>query len=265
MNYQQSIRQVFAPLGERLYMFKSKMYLYDYAEYISPMEVEDKMTYYFDEDLVFHLGRLVNAFDPQEVVALAKEYEERTYKLLAQLEPRKTKTILSKGEIEIVDLNDEEQAQLLNNWKNELSIYAYELEALQNARIGFTETSEREKIKSENPIHPKDLFEKIGKAKVPLYQKEFEQTMSLSQVALFMHYLTEQAIMPPYGITNYSYLASYFFNVSYKVREDLKPLMSKGGIKNASIADMNKIRDKFASLQKAVQDDIKTLSQVKNE
>ena len=208
-----NVKELFAPLDERLYKFESNYFstFYFYANFSS--EELDKV-----KPNIYEIAKGVSLFDPDEVYNEAKLHEERVVDILHDLKPlKKIKVIDDFKQVEEVELYPPRSEYLFKEWQEEFAIYQTHLQSMQKIAL-----KRRQSTNSKTPIDVNKGAEVLTKQQitqinlpenftVSQLNKSFEPQLSVSQAALFLYYLREHAILPPYSDSSIGKLAEAFF------------------------------------------------------
>jgi hypothetical protein len=192
------------------------------------------------EELIFDIGKQINAFDPHAV------WEA---------------TVLNWERVSILHTKvNQESSAKLDKWKNEIYYYSTKLGEILNAKADFlnkfrpswaiplSKTSVPLSVESNSKLElPKDFT-------VKQLTKHFEPSLTPSQAALLLFYFKDKGILPPYSDSSISKLAEAFFARNQKnVSTNLTNIHSLKASKN----ELESLKKVLSSLIKEIDDDIK--------
>lgn len=196
MDNLQSVKKIFLPLASRLLLFETKEYL-DAAdnEFINDRFITD----FPFEEMISEISVQANLFDNEDIYWESKKYEKKVRTVLKSLEPK-------------LDVSEEKQKKLMNDWKFELYTYLDHLEIIQ---------SQRSKVLSRTKENVPEI--KLPENfTVPDVLKNFSPFLNKESAALFLYYLRQEGILPNYTNIDLASLSKPFFAVSgQKAREEL--------------------------------------------
>lgn len=211
-----SVKELFSPLGARLHDFESKKYLKTQTYW----EFEGEEYIISHVRLIETIGKLADGYDMTEVYREAQYYKARVVKTIDNLEPVEYETdegieelggFKPSWEIKTTSTSDKRKAQLMERYSNELSTYLSTLNSIIESREPFVrkatiDNEHKEAVKPvQNTITLPENFT------VKQLSKIFEPQLSPRQAALFLFYLRDTGILPPYSDSDLGRLAEAFF------------------------------------------------------
>lgn len=253
-----TVKELFAPLGERLYKFESNYFssFYFYAHH----SWED-----FDDETpdIYQIVKGASVFDPQEVYNEAKLHEERVASIIKELKPlERIKIIDDLRQAEEIEVPKNFRIHLLQKWKEEFDSYQTHLQSIQ--KIAF------KNFQTTNCLKPSIADQGVGELTkqqviqinlpenftVKQLNKDFDPQLSVNQVALFLHYLKDLAILPPYSDLSIGKLAEAFFvrnqkNVTKGLTDIYTIKSNEGELSNLKKVLQNLIKQIDIDLKKA--------------
>ena len=216
------LREVFEPLGNRLYDYESKKYMSN-----NPFGNATHEDYPFEISFPYHdimegIGREVNSYDPVEVYNEAKYYAGRVEKVVKSLQRRTQKVFWDGRETmevgrctypvtKTIQLSDDEQERLFQGWKEELMFCYSVLREIMEARSHVIPENKKMIVKQE--ATPIMLPEKLP---IRNLQKHFTPYFSATQSAIFLQYLKDLQVIPSYIPSDIGRLGQFLFGRTQK-------------------------------------------------
>jgi hypothetical protein len=252
-----TVKELFTPLGERLFEFESGRYHDDVGHYIMEW---DEISYNSHSEIFDNIGKLANYFNPAEVYEEAQHYIARVKAVFEILEPpafEKVEYDQLEGWDKIVSKppTEERKQELMEGYKLELNSYLKDLDALMKARKGYF--SSKPEAAENNPKlqnMQQTVIQLPENFTVTQLNKHFDPQLSVNQAALFLYYLREQAVLPPYSDSSIGVLAEAFFVRNKKgITQGLTDIYS---IKESK-EDLNGLKRVLQALIKQIDADLK--------
>lgn len=228
MSQQTNAKELFLPLGERLFYYESKEYIN-----AAPVYIESYNGYYEDyfnthkaKVLIDIIGVSANRFDPKTIHDEAVSYLARVETVFNTLKYTEYEFIRYEQVDPIYEMDglvkvpDEKKEKLLQRHRDELNIYKQGLEAIIEVREQFVTH-----VHSANTSEESNLYEKtpviiIGDFNVKNLQKSFDARMSADQIALLFHYLVRIKVSPNLSQTRFGTIAERLFARNEKEVQD---------------------------------------------
>ena len=214
MKAPETVKQLFARLDDRLSTFESKRHHTDFSDELVPIRENTGYTF-----IIFKITKVFNEYDPVEVNELAHYYEERATIILRNLKPISKRYVqLDNDKIVYDKISEEDQKWILENWQNELATYIEQLQMIQRITAKRIEASKeiqqlsKSTQKQGSPSESQSIQINLPENfTVTQLNKRFDPQLSVNQAALFLYYLREHAVLPPYSDSSIGKLAEAFF------------------------------------------------------
>jgi hypothetical protein len=211
--------------------------------------------------LIPEIPKQVDLFDVKEVYNEALFYKSRIEKIIPALEPVPFELFINpqSGSDEVIGqrpATPDRQRELMQRFKEELRGHLHTLDLIIEARKPFAgsaipDTESRPVQPLQNVIWLPENFT------VSEVNKHFTPQLSVNQAALFLYYLREQAILPPYSDASIGKLAEAFFVRNQKnITKSLTDIHSVKHNKEELMA----LKRVLEALLKEVENDIKKAS-----
>ncbi|RYZ91398.1 MAG: hypothetical protein EOP04_00480 [Proteobacteria bacterium] len=218
MEQPETLEQLFAPLNQRLNFFESKgYYVYHFEDYwIGPT---------VHSGIIDTIGDYIYSYNPQEALDLIEFQSARAERARLDLELPRTGVEYNGVTVIEVPFSDKEKLAIYNHYKEELLLYQQRLQhfkLLLQKKLGLQSTVPK-------PLKEdvKRIFILEGEIKVKeLTGHGFKQRLSPTEVAVFLHLLSELEAIPKYDQTSQARIGQILFgrpsrDVSGGVREVL--------------------------------------------
>ena len=251
-----NVKELFAPLGERLFEFESGRYHNDVGFYAFEI---DEVLYTSRSDIVANIGKQAYLFDSADVYEEALLYVPRIKAVLDALEPPAFQYIeYDTGDgsgIEKTPTTDKDKQELVDGYRRVLNTYLKDLDSIIKFRKGhITSKPSPETIKPQPQQMSQSFIQLPENFTVTQLNKHFDPQLSVNQAALFLHYLREQAVLPPYSNSSIGTLAEAFFVRNQKnITKGLTDIYS---IKESK-EDLNALKGVLQALIKQIDADLK--------
>lgn len=239
------VKELFAPLGKRLYHFESKKYKTESWRYMDDLL---KISYFDYQRLMEDIAKNSNLYDPNLVCEEAKYYLLRTTNILNNLEPIEKELTFFVGETRTKIATEDMKNFWSSFYVNEISCYIDNLHTIINTCEQSPENIHRKKRIS--PVE-QQVIELPENFTVTQLNKHFDPQLSVATTTLFLYYLREKSVIPPYSDMALGKLAEVFFvrnqkNITknltniYEVKESEKNLIELKKVLQALIKEIDK-------------------------
>lgn len=220
MNNLPALREVFQPLGNRLYLYESEKYLQN-----NPFGVGMEEDYPFDtpydyEQALDYIEKEVNKYDPAEVFHESVYYAGRVTKMKQSLRRKTHKAVWNDGEtiavggvdyplVKEIELEPKEQQLFFQKCIEELDYFQAVLERISHSRSHVVQNATQRSTK----VVQISLPDKLPLKKL---KEDFEPYFSVNQAALFLKLLQELQVVPPYRVTDMGRLGEFMLACNQK-------------------------------------------------
>jgi len=247
MDAPQSVRILFATLGKRLFYYESDSYQIDN----SSDEIWGIDCRNFDyEDCIKTLGNGVNNFEPSEVYQISDEYIDRIGLVLENLKYKEFEYRDSSNGIIKKPLVKKRQVEIKEEAETELYSYLHFLFSILDTRKAIA----IKKSTNEDSLNPKIVIQLPTDFTISQINQHFKQPLSRYTITLFLFYLRDIGIIPPYEQGELSKLAPAFFARHEKtIATDLRNIDTNLKSKK----DLTELRETIERLLTRIDEDLK--------
>jgi hypothetical protein len=207
--------------------------------------------------LIFTIDKHIYGFDPREAYAVVLFYEKRVKDILENLEP--VQYWLDNDGISDykVAMKEKWQQDLMQDYTTELNTYLAHFQTYKrilSERVSAMEEQGGRMQISKTEAAARPVIQLLENFTVKQLNKLFDPQLSLNQAALFLYYLREQAILPPYTDTALGKLAEAFFVRNQKnISESITDIYTVKRSKD----HLNTLKRVLQSLLKEIDNDLK--------
>ncbi|MGN6399983.1 MAG: hypothetical protein ACTHMD_05990 [Flavisolibacter sp.] len=249
-------KELFLPLGERLFYYESGKYIAAAQKFIDYL---GDQSYYIPINIINEIGALANLIDTEDLCKEAAAYLLRVKSILKNLQDTQTELIQyaqvnPENDLnEFVAVTEERKVELRKKHHEELIQYKKLLEGLIKSRkntlaakINNTPTISND-VKIEIKF-PEDFS-------VTRLQKHFDPILSIEQAGLFLIYLSENKLIPNYTDSNLGKIAELLFaRHNGRVRKSVSGLRYK-----KTKSNLLELRETINKIISSINDDLKSL------
>lgn len=246
-----NVEQLFEKLGAFLHSFESKSYLVWKDAPGCDIHEVDLIDYtYYIKEIASH----IYSFSAEESMPIVSAYIRRVEDTIPNLERVQYQIDYEGGNHYWETKMDEDDGlYLLNKYKKELEFTLEHLKAFES--VLFKQISQSSKI-NPVPVETKaaTIIELPNEFTVTQLNKHFTPQLSVNQATLFLYYLRDLAILPPYSDASIGKLAEAFFVRNQKnITRGLTDIYSLKG----DDEDLSTLKKVLQSMIKEIDKDLK--------